>query len=197
VAVGDHILLGGDNMDLALAHHVGQQFAARGAKLDLAQQQALSYSCRAAKEKLFRDKVDSATITVVGRGRNLFSGTLKADLSRAEVEKLLIEGFFPDCPHDAIPARQRAAGLQELGLPYASDPGLTRHLAYFLSRQLASERSKEAGIKFPTALLFNGGVFKAEPLQDRVVEVMNSWAKKFGGKKLKVLEGPVGPVTMP
>src|SRR5262245_40642692 len=135
VAVGDHILLGGDNMDLALAHTMGQAFAAKGTKLDAGQQLMLWHSCRSAKEKLFADpKLATAPVTVLGRGRSVIGGTLKSELVRAEMDRILGEGFFPDCPRDAEPRRTRAAGLQELGLPYASDPAITKHIANFLYR---------------------------------------------------------------
>jgi molecular chaperone DnaK (HSP70) len=191
VAVGDHILLGGDNMDLALAHALAQQFSAKGTKLDAAQMLMLWHGCRAAKERLFSEaKLASAPVTVTGRGSKVIGSTVKGELTRAEVERTLIEGFFPDCPADAEPIRQRAVGLQELGLPYASDPAVTKHLAHFLHRQsevLAERLQGKKGRKKvtgPTAILFNGGVFKAEPLRQRVAEVLNGWSK---GHAVKVL----------
>ncbi len=194
VAVGEHILLGGDNMDLALAHTVGQAFAAKGTKLDAAQQLMLWHSCRAAKEKLFTDAtLTSAPVTVLGRGRSVIGGTLKSELTRAEVERVLVEGFFPVCAREATPMRSRAVGLQELGLPYASDPAITKHLAGFLTRHqevLAQRAGGKKGKKIahPTALLFNGGVMKAGPLQQRVVILMNQWAEKLGAGPVKVLQ---------
>jgi molecular chaperone DnaK (HSP70) len=191
VAVGDHILLGGDNMDLALAHAVAQQFTAKGTKLDAAQMLMLWHACRMAKEKLFTDtKLTSAPVTVTGRGSKVIGGTVKGDLTRADVERVLIDGFFPDCPADAEPTRQRGVGLQELGLPYASDPAITRHLAHFLHRQsevLAERLQGKKGRKKvtgPTAILFNGGVFKADLLRQRVADVVGSWSK---GHPVRVL----------
>ncbi len=191
VAVGDHILLGGDNMDLALAHAVSQQLAAKGTKLDAAQMLMLWHACRVAKEKLFGDsKLAGAPVTVAGRGTKVIGGTVKGELTRAELERVLIEGFFPDCPPDAEPVRQRGVGLQELGLPYASDPAVTKHLAYFLHRQsevLAERLQGKKGRKKvtgPTAVLFNGGVFKAELLRRRVADVLDGWAK---GHSVRVL----------
>jgi molecular chaperone DnaK (HSP70) len=192
VAVGDHILLGGDNMDLALAHAMSQAFAARKIKLDAAQMLMLWHSCRAAKERLFAEaSLGSAPVTVLGRGSKVIGGTVKGDLSRAEVERVFVEGFFPDCPADAQPLRQRAGGLQELGLPYASDPAITRHLANFLNRhkQMLTEKvqhPKGKKITGPTAVLFNGGVFKADPLQERVVSLLNQWGPATPGN-VKVL----------
>ncbi len=200
VAVGDHILLGGDNMDLALAHAVAQSFAARNIKLDAGQMLMLWHSCRAAKERLFSDpSLASAPVTVLGRGSKVIAGTLKGDLTREQVERVLIDGFFPEVAVTEEPKRQRGVGLQELGLPYASDPAVTKHLAAFLHRQsdaiLASPSPHEGGegrvrgggrgkkkVSGLTAILFNGGVFKAEPLRERLVSTLNKW-----GHAVKVL----------
>jgi hypothetical protein len=187
VAVGDHILLGGDNMDLALAHAAAKAFAARNIKLDAAQMMMLWHSSRMAKEKLFSDPaLASAPVTVLGRGSKVIAGTIKGELSRTEVENVLVSGFFPECPPDAVPLRQKAVGLQELGLPYASDPAVTKHLAHFLHRhaEALSERTRGRGKKTVTgltAVLYNGGVFKAEPLRERVTAQLNQWAKMTGG----------------
>jgi len=185
VAVGDHILLGGDNMDLALAHAMAQKFAERKIKLDQGQMLMLWHSCRAAKERLFAEPgLTSAPVTVLGRGSKVIAGTIKGELSPVEVERLLIDGFFPECPPDANPARQRVGGLQELGPPYASDPAVSRHLAHFLNRQSLSS----AKVPSPSAVLFNGGVFKAEPLRHRVVSILNQWGTPDGS--VKVLHNP-------
>ncbi len=196
VAVGDHILLGGDNMDLALAHSAAAAFAAKGVKLDQGQMLMLWHSSRAAKEKLFADATAAAApVTVLGRGSRVIGGALKGELARAEVERVLLDGFFPECPPDAEPRRQRAAGLQELGLPYASDPAVTKHLAHFLHRHAevlaehAPPKKAKKKTKHPTAVLFNGGVFKADPLRERVVSVLNGWAKADGAAPVKVLTG--------
>jgi molecular chaperone DnaK (HSP70) len=195
VAVGDHILLGGDNMDLALAHHMAQTFIAKGIKLDAGQMLMLWHSCRGAKEALFNDrKLAGAPVTVLGRGSKVIGGALKGELTRADMDRVLIDGFFPECPADAEPKMQRTVGLQELGLPYASDPAVSKHLAHFLHRhaemlaQRTPVRRRKKPSSRPTAVLFNGGVFKGEPLRKRVVEVLNGWA---GGPKdaIKVLPG--------
>ncbi|MGE3808861.1 MAG: Hsp70 family protein [Gemmataceae bacterium] len=192
LAVGEHILLGGDNMDLALAHLAAGQL---GQKLDHTQMLMLWHSCRSAKEALFADpKLKSAPVTVLGRGSRVIGGTIKGELKRDDAEKSLVEGFFPSCALDEAPAQRPATGLQELGLPYASDPAITRHLAAFLHRHLESLVDKLPGKKkrktaFPTAVLFNGGVFKAQPLRDRLVAVLNEWGKKAGGGAVKVLAG--------
>ena len=193
LAVGDHILLGGDNMDLTLAHAAAAKFAEKGVKLDAGQMQMLWHSCRGAKEKLFSDpKLTSVPVTVLGRGTKLIGGTLQGELTRAEVEKVLVDGFFPQCAVDAEPARQRTIGLQELGLPYASDPAVSKHLARFLSRNAdavaehGAKAKKKKKTQLPSAVLFNGGVFKANPLRERLVGILNQWA---GANQVKVLEG--------
>jgi molecular chaperone DnaK (HSP70) len=196
VAVGDHILLGGDNMDLALAHAAAGTFAQNGIKLDAGQMQMLWHSCRVAKEALFSDHaLTSSPVTVLGRGSRVIGGTLKGELTQSEVERILVEGFFPQCPPDAEPKRQRTVGLQELGLPYAADPAVSKHLAHFLQRnaevlaQRAPARRSKKKVSQPTAVLFNGGVFKAEPLRQRLAVVLNFWAEKAGAPAVKVLQG--------
>jgi molecular chaperone DnaK (HSP70) len=197
LAVGDHILLGGDNMDLTLAHAAAQAFAAQGIKLDSGQMLMLWHSCRMAKEKLYSDSaLASAPVTVLGRGSRVIGGTIKGELARTEAERVLLDGFFPTCAPDAVPQRQRTAGLQELGLPYASDPAVSKHLAQFLTRnrevmaeKMPAKKGKKAKGPHPTAVLFNGGVFKADPLRSRMVEVLNEWAKATGAATVKDLRG--------
>ncbi len=202
LAVGDHLLLGGDNMDLTLAYHVTQALAKAGTKLDSSQMVQLTYACRSAKEQLFADtKLKSAPVTVLGKGRSLVGGTIKHDLPRSEMEQVLIEGFFPECKPDAEPAKARPMGLQELGLPYVSDPGITRHLAQFISKQAESLASrapsgaglrpgrKAAGSSLPSAVLFNGGVFKADTLRQRLLNVLGSWAKGAKADPARELAG--------
>jgi len=186
VAVGEHILLGGDNMDLTLAHHAAQAFAAKGVKLDAGQMHMLWHSARLAKETIFASPDTKSTqVTVLGRGSRVIGGALKGELTRAEIEQVLVEGFFPNCARDAVPQKQRAIGLQEIGLPYAADPAVTKHLAQFLSRheevlaQKGGKRRKKTSQ--PAAVLFNGGVFKAEPLRARLLEVLGGWINPKGG----------------
>jgi molecular chaperone DnaK (HSP70) len=198
IAVGDHILLGGDNMDLALAHSVNQRLAAEGKKLDAWQFNALTFACRLAKEQLFADaKLKKAPLVIPGRGASLVGGTIKAELTRDELTGILTDGFFPESPVTEVPQTARRTGLAQMALPYAQDAGVTRHLAAFLTRQaraLATAHDapvKVAGQAFvhPTAVLFNGGVFKATALKDRVMEVINAWLKADGGEPAKELQG--------
>jgi hypothetical protein len=198
VAVGDHILLGGDNMDLALAHTLNQRLTAEGKKLDPWQFNALTYGCRQAKETLYGDpKLARVPISIPGRGSSLIGGTLRTELAREELDKLLTDGFFPVSPVTELPRTARRTGLAQMALPYAQDPGVTRHLAAFLTRQaqaLASSPDSPVNVGgksflHPTAVLFNGGVFKAGPLKARVMEVLNGWLTADGGAPAKELEG--------
>lgn len=198
VAVGDHILLGGDNMDLALAHHLNQQLTAAGKKLDAWQFASLTYGCRAAKEQLFNDpKLKKAPISIPSRGSGLIGGTIKAELPREDLERILTDGFMPQCVVQDIPQTSRRTGLAQMALPYAQDPGITRHLAGFLTRQArALESSPDAPVNLhgqafvhPTAILFNGGVFKAAALKDRVMAVVNGWLAADGGQPAEELAG--------
>ena len=183
VAVGDHILLGGDNIDLALAHTVAAELAGRGTKIDTGQLQALWNNCRLAKEKLL-DPVSPASevpVTILGKGSSLIGGTIKATLRREQVEKVL-EGFLPRAASTDFPQKPRAAGLQEMGLPYASDAAITRHLARFL-------RQGEKGMACPTHVLFNGGVLHASFVRERLLDVLNGWLKEEGAPAIQALTG--------
>ena len=176
LAVGEHILLGGDNMDLALAHAVGAGLPGGMDALDPIQKVALGYACRNAKEALFADpKKSGASVAVLGRGSKVIGGSVKAELTREALNKVLLDGFFPPCEPTATPERGRRVGLTEIGLPYAADPAITRHLARFLGRQAGSLQTGGPLVR-PSAVLFNGGVFQAEALRGRVVEVLSAWA---------------------
>jgi molecular chaperone DnaK (HSP70) len=175
-AVGEHILLGGDNMDLALAHAVAGSLPGGMNGLDSAQRVALVYACRNAKEALFNHpEKKTAPVAVLGRGSKVIGGSLKTELTRETLTNVLLDGFFPRCEPSAQPERGRRMGLSELGLPYAADPAISRHLARFLNRQGESLHA-DGGILNPSAVLFNGGVFQAAALRDRVVEILSSWA---------------------
>jgi molecular chaperone DnaK (HSP70) len=198
VAVGDHILLGGDNMDLALAHTLNQQLAAAGKKLDAWQFASLTYGCRQAKEQLFNDPaMKKAPISIPSRGSALIGGTIKTELTREDLTRILTDGFIPKVLVTEMPQTARRSGLTQMALPYAQDAGITRHLAAFLTRQArALEASHDAPVKtegkafvHPTAILFNGGVFKADALRLRVLEVLNDWLRADGGEPAKELQG--------
>ncbi len=199
VAVGEHILLGGDNMDLALAHLVARKLAANGTQLDAWQMRALTYGCRSAKESLLADSgMDSAAIVVPSRGSKLIGGSIRTELTREEVSTFILEGFFPQVEASSRPAVRTRAGLTQLGLPYAQDAAITRHLAAFLGRQVAatadlegftSRQSSEASFLHPTAVLFNGGVFKSELLAQRIMGAVNDWLYLEGAQPARMLAG--------
>jgi len=200
VAVGDHILLGGDNMDLALARVLQQRLEASGNRVDTWQLHSLWHQCRIAKEKLFESpKTQTRPITLLGKGTKLVGGTIKTELTREDLDHVLVEGFFPKVASSELPARQRRVGFQELGLPYAADPAITKHLARFLSEQArnspeaAGIRRSRSGLACPTHILFNGGVMKGVVLRDRVVDVLNRWLRQEGFDALgteQILEAP-------
>jgi len=200
LAVGDHLLLGGDNMDLALAYTAAGAIAKQGTKLDSSQMLQLTYAARQAKEQLLADaSLEVAPITILGKGRNVFASSVRYDLTRSVVEQVLVDGFFPECDRTSEPAKARAGGLQELGLPYVSDAGITRHLAQFLNRQAEALANREKptkkkkkvgdGVVMPSAILFNGGVFKAPALKQRFLDVLGAWAKAAKHEPSRELAG--------
>ncbi len=184
LAVGNHLLVGGDNMDLALAHYAAQRFAEKGVSLDPWQSVALWHSCRAAKETLLAAGGPAVqNISVLGRGRKLIGGTVSVELDRRTVAELLVDGFFPRCRPTDRPERRRASGFREIGLPFESDTAVTRHVAAFL--QTHGERSGQPAQ--PTRVLFNGGVFKADALRNRLLDVLGEWSGETAPPRL--LEG--------
>jgi hypothetical protein len=197
VAVGDHILLGGDNMDLALAELVRQKLLGDGKELDRLQSATLPHATRAAKEKLFAEpSLGAVPIVVSARGSALLGGSIRTELTREELERTLVEGFFPVVEASARPATRTRAALTQLGLPYAADPAITKHLAAFLGRQLGATAElpgfsarAEQKLLHPTAVLFNGGVVKARPLRERLLSTLNAWLESDGGAPVRVLSG--------
>src|SRR5579859_408769 len=172
-AVGKHLLLGGDNLDLTLAWLVEEKI---GKALSLRQRSGLRRQCAAAKERLLADpNLKSVEITVLGAGSSLVGGTLKTEILREEALELTLDGFLPFCGIDEKPAEEKRSLFRELGLPYVSDPAITRHLAAFLS---ANEGAR------PDAILFNGGFFIPEICQQRVADVVEQWY----GQRPQILE---------
>ncbi len=176
IAVGNHLLLGGDNMDLALALACEARMTP-SAKLDAARFGQLVGACRGAKERLLAgdDAPDEVTVSVLGSGAKLVGGALSTKLARAEVESVVLDGFFPLAPRDAKPQRARGA-LVAFGLPYEKDVAITRHVAWFFARHAPSGET-------PSAVLLNGGVFRARRIADRLVAALEAW----GGPKVRVL----------
>ncbi|WP_020680210.1 Hsp70 family protein [Marinobacterium rhizophilum] len=199
VAVGDHILLGGDNMDLALAYRLKAKLAQQGTQLQPWQIQGITHGCRDAKEALLADsELAAVPITVPSRGSKLLGGTLRTELTREEVQQTLVDGFFPQVSISEHPAQQTRSALARMGLPYAQDAGISRHLAAFLSRQHAAaselfdtDTTNDDGEAFirPTRVLFNGGVFKAPLLADRMMSIINGWLRDAGSPEATLLPG--------
>jgi hypothetical protein len=196
VAVGEHILLGGDNIDLALASVVAERLAQKGTRIDSFQMQALWNNCRAAKEKLLEpgSKAKEQAVTILGKGTGLVGGTIKASLLREDIDRVLGEGFLPAVASTEMPLRQRRAGLQEIGLPYAADPAITRQMARFLRQQAATSeqgavRRGRSGLACPTHVLFNGGVLNAALVRERITGALDAWLAEEGMDPVKPLAG--------
>ncbi|RLS78356.1 MAG: Hsp70 family protein [Planctomycetota bacterium] len=177
-AVGNHLLVGGDNMDLALAHFVAQMFEQKGLHLDPWQSISLWHSCRNAKEALLAGTgPDSQTISVPGRGSRLIGGLVSVTVDRNAATDLLLDGFLPTAQLSSKPTKSRA-GFREIGLPYEADTGITRHLAAFLQQSLGGN-----GL---THVLLNGGVFKSQALRSRLLQQLQEW---FPQNPPKLVEG--------
>jgi hypothetical protein len=196
MAVGEHILLGGDNMDLALARLIADQLAQKGTRIDTLQLHQLWQNCRVAKEKLLEPagKAKEQPVTILGKGTGLVGGTIKATLRREDIDHVLGEGFFPKVTSSDMPMRQRRFGLQEIGLPYAADAAVTKHMAQFLRQQASSGehervRRSSSGLAAPSHVLFNGGVLHARLIRDRMMEVLNAWLAAEGFGPVQALAG--------
>ncbi|EKO3817041.1 Hsp70 family protein [Vibrio harveyi] len=216
IAVGEHILLGGDNMDLALAYRLKMKLAQEGKELQPWQVQAMTHACRDAKEALLNDsELQSVPIVVPSRGSKLLGATLKTELTQEEVQQTLVDGFFPQVAITDHPVRRNRGALTQMGLPYAQDAGITRHIAAFLSKQAnalsTSENGAEAAQDFnpfanmpgmpgadaaqsadfikPTAILFNGGVLKSKLLATRLEDTINEWLIEADAEMAKRLTG--------
>ena len=211
IAVGEHILLGGDNMDLALAYRLKMKLAQDGKELQPWQVQAMTHACRDAKEALLNDaSLESVPIVVPSRGSKLLGATLKTELTQKEVQQTLVDGFFPKVAVTEHPVQRSRGALTQMGLPYAQDAGITRHIAAFLSKQanaLGNESDQADYNPFasmpgmggpdtattdfikPTAILFNGGVLKSQLLASRLEETINEWLIDSNSEKAQRLTG--------
>jgi molecular chaperone DnaK (HSP70) len=198
VSVGEHILLGGDNMDLALAFALHAQFEAAGKQLDSWQFLALVHAASRAKIILFEDAaLAQAPIAVPSRGSSLLARTISTTLDRETLEQVVVDGFFSRTSIDDLPRESRTGALQEFGLPYASDPVVSKHIARFLDQSLQNVKASEklaalvgarigTEVLIPTAVLFNGGVFKAAAIRARVLDLLAAWN---GGQPVRELQG--------
>jgi hypothetical protein len=182
VAVGNHLLVGGDNLDLTLSYFLAAQLREKKQKLDNWQMRGLVHSCRKAKEKLFAsDGAEEYPVTILGRGSSLIGGTIKASLKLTDIQQVVLDGFFPACSLDEKPAKNSAAGMKEFGLSYESDPAITRHLAQFIS----SHTDDQGNPRLPTAVVFNGGVMKAPLIRERILDVLNQWHTAAGSGEIR------------
>ena len=178
IAIGEHLLLGGDNLDLALASLVEQRLTQSG-KLTITQRQILRRKCTSAKETLLADSgADRVVITLLGSGRGVVGGGMSTELTRQDVSATLMDGFLPLTAAGDVPARDRRVGLRELGLPYETEPAITRHLAGFLTRAGAAHGT---GMMRPDAVLFNGGFFTPALARHQVLDALAAW---FGARPL-------------
>jgi molecular chaperone DnaK (HSP70) len=181
VAVGDHLMLGGDNIDLALAHHVEKKLG--GMRLDTEQWSALRFACRTAKEKLLvrqQPLLERWPVTIAGRGSRIIGGSIQSELTRLEVEAIALDGFFPMVSRGIEPQRGARSGLQEFGLPFVADPAVPRHISAFLRRHRAEAigqggHQPEDRPARPDAILFNGGALTPESVRGRIVDVISTW----------------------
>ncbi|RQW63645.1 Hsp70 family protein [Vibrio viridaestus] len=202
IAVGEHILLGGDNMDLALAYRLKMKLSQEGKELQNWQIQAMTHACRDAKEKLLTtNDVISVPVVVPSRGSKLLGATLKAELTKDDVLQTLVEGFFPQIPVEEQPIQRTRGALTQIGLPYAQDPAITKHIAAFLCKHGNSAEqdsmpfggipgmSQSPDFIKPTALLLNGGVLKSDVLTKRLVDTINHWLTTAGSSPVKMLQG--------
>jgi molecular chaperone DnaK (HSP70) len=189
VAVGSHLLLGGDNIDLALAYLAKSKLEDQGHTLEDWHLQALTHACRQAKEQLFSEKPPKqADIILRGRGRKLIGNSLKTSITLKEAQDLILDGFMPIVNPEERSSIEKRLGLQQLGLPYAQDPCITRQLAKFLSMTGESESDSMDNFVIPSAVLFNGGTMKADAFRQRIIDQLNHWAAKLKKAPVKVLE---------
>lgn len=189
-AVGSHLLLGGDNIDLGLAYLVKQKLEDQEHNLDNWQFQALVHQCRQAKEKLMGEEPPkSVDITVLGRGSRLIGNTLKTELTQEEARRFVIDGFIPLVGADERSPTERRAGIQQIGLPYVQDPRISCQLAKFLSMTGESDGGQMDQFVLPTAVLFNGGTLKATAIRKQLMTLLNGWAKKLKKQVVKELVG--------
>ena len=189
VAVGSHLLLGGDNMDLALAYLAKSKLEEQGHPIEDWQLQALTHACRQAKEQLFSENPPrQVDVSILGRGRKLIGNSLKTSLSLKEAQDLILEGFVPIVTPEDRSIIEKRQGLQQVGLPYAQDPRITSQLAKFLSMTGDNDSDKMDAFVLPTTVLFNGGAMKASVFRHRIIEQLNCWAKKLNKSPVSVLD---------
>ncbi|WP_028326126.1 Hsp70 family protein [Desulfatirhabdium butyrativorans] len=191
IAVGDHLILGGDNIDLALARMVEQQVGKQAANLSGDRWRTLCHQCRQAKEALLEGAADRKRITLVGGGGKLIAGTMSAELSREAVEAVVLDGFFPLLDASAPDVNRNRAGMTEFGLPYENEPAVTRHLGWFLEKHRRDvEQALGRTDVVPDWILFNGGSLKPSLIQARICEAVCRWFGKDRQRTPRILVNP-------
>ena len=191
VAVGNHILLGGDNMDLALSFLLKARLEEQNQSPDSSQMASLLSQAREAKEEILSGSQEEIKVVLTGSGSSLFASSMETFLRREDVVQVVLEGFFSACEFGDRPVEKRAAGLREVGLNYAQDPLILKHLSQFLSQNL-----NEDGEGFPSNLLFNGSMFQAPMLRDSILKTLNQWSDSNRGMEFQVLEGSDFPLAV-
>ena len=177
IGVGDHLMLGGDNIDLALAHLAEGRISSGDKKLSAADLSQLLEQCRIAKERLLADDApEQYNVTLLGGGSRLIGGSRSTQLNKQEVREIALDGFFPLSGLNELPDKKRS-GVVEFGLPYAAEPAISKHIAAFLKlhSQAAAEALGQQGC-VPDAILLNGGVFRSQPITQRTLDLINSWS---------------------
>jgi hypothetical protein len=188
VAVGEHILVGGDNMDLMLAHIINARFIQKEKPLEPWQIQALTHSTRVAKEKLLsNNNLEYVSVIIPGRSSRLIGKTIKEKMTREDVQNAVIEGFFPYTPLNSTPKKSIRHGLSRIGLNYAQDTAITKHLAAFINNQKTQKNQLNNSKCIPTCILFNGGVFKSNIIREKVINTINHWLDEVGSNNIKEL----------
>lgn len=188
LAVGSHLLLGGDNIDLGLAYLAKNKMEEQGHTIDDWQLQALVHACRQAKEKLMsKDSPKSVDVTVMGRGSKLIGGTIKTKITQTEAQQFIVDGFMPMISPGDRSVIEKRSGFQQIGLPYAQDARITAQLAKFLSMTGEHDSTSMENFIVPSAVLFNGGTMKASALRKRLMDVLNDWAAQMGKESVKEL----------
>ena len=190
IAVGDHLILGGDNIDLSLARYIEKQFHQSG-HLSADRWKTLCHLCRQAKENILNNGVDYETITMMGEGSSLIGGTLTAQLKRSKLEALIMEGFFPVVDNHHPAAGKIRKGISEFGLPYETEPAITRHIGLFLEKHKEDVKKNLDKKPFPDFILFNGGSLKSSLIQKRISDAIRHWFDETESSRPAILENPV------
>ncbi len=189
IAVGDHLILGGDNIDLALARQMEQRFK-MPSQLTADRWKTLCHLCRQAKENMLDQNTEFEQITLIGEGSRLIGGTLSARLDRETLEHILLEGFFPLVACDTASGLLTRKGISEFGLPYEPDPAITRHIGRFLEKHREDVQTHLNKEPFPDLILFNGGSLKPRGVQDRIREAIRFWFSKPDRDRPRMLDNP-------